>query len=104
MSDIEPAWLSAVEVARLVRGGMLDSQVVVQAHLEAIERLDRRVHAYIHVHRNAMAPEGEFSGVTMAGKDSQRGAGMPSAYATSSWRDRNSTDDCVAQERTRSRA
>src|SRR5438445_6405211 len=77
MSDIEPAWLSAVEVARLVRGGMLDSQVVVQAHLEAIERLDRRIHAYIHVDRNAMAPEGEFSGVTMAVKDSQPVAACP---------------------------
>src|SRR4030088_1688413 len=98
MSDIEPAWLSAVEVARLVRGGMLDSQAVVQAHLEAIERLDRRFHAYIHVDRNAMAPEGEFRGVTMAVKDSQPVAGMPYTYATPSWKDRIATDDAVAGE------
>ena len=38
MSDIEPAWLSAVEVARLVRGGMLDRQAVVQAHLRVLIR------------------------------------------------------------------
>src|SRR2546428_1463728 len=101
MSDIEPAWLSAVEVARLVRGSMLDSQAVVQAHLEAIERLDRRIHAYIHVNRDAMAPEGEFSGVTMAVKDSQPVAGMPYTYATPSWKDRIATDDAVAVERAR---
>src|SRR5256712_1238498 len=101
MSDIEPAWLSAVEVARLVRGSMLDSQAVVQAHLEAIERLDRRVHAYSHVDRNAMAPEGECSGVPMAVKDSQPVAGMPYTYATPSWKDRIATDDAVAVERAR---
>src|SRR5205807_8739871 len=101
MSDIEPAWLSAVEVARLVRGGMLDRQAVVQAHLEAIERLDRRIHAYIHVNRDATAPEGEFSGVTMAVKDSQPVAGMPYTYATPSWKDRIATDDAVAVERAR---
>jgi Asp-tRNA(Asn)/Glu-tRNA(Gln) amidotransferase A subunit family amidase len=101
MSDIEPAWLSAVEVARLVRGGMLDSQAVVQAHLDAIDRLDRRIHAYIHVDRSARAPEGEFSGVTMAVKDSQPVAGMPYTYATPSWKDRIATDDAVPVERAR---
>src|SRR5216683_1713261 len=53
MSSQDAAWLSAGEIVRLVNGQELDPQEVVRAHLDAIERLDPRIHAYIHVDRQA---------------------------------------------------
>jgi amidase len=96
------AWLSAVEIARRVSAGDLDPQAVVQAHLAAIDRLDPRIHAYIHVDRSAHSLQGPYSGVTMSVKDSQPVAGMPYTYATPSWRDRVADEDAVAVARARS--
>jgi amidase len=64
---------------------------VVQAHLDAIDRFDSRIHAYIHVDRHARSS----SGVTLAVKDSQPVAGMPWTFATPSWRDRIAQQDSV---------
>jgi Asp-tRNA(Asn)/Glu-tRNA(Gln) amidotransferase A subunit family amidase len=93
-----PRWLSATEAGRLVRARELDPQDVVSAHLDAIERFDSRIHAYIHVDRNARST----SGVTLAVKDSVPVAGMPYTYATPSWRDRVADSDAVAVVRARS--
>ena len=91
-------WLSASEAAQRVRSGELNPQDVVQAHLDAIDRFDSRIHAYIHVDRNARST----SGVTLAVKDSQPVAGMPFTFATPSWRDRVATEDSVPVARAKS--
>src|SRR2546425_8601942 len=90
-------WLSAEEAMRQVRAGDLDPKAVVQAPLDAIDRFDGRIHAYIHVDRDARST----SGVTLAVKDSQPVAGMPYTYGTSSWRDRIADEDAVPVARTR---
>src|ERR1700682_2684177 len=95
-------WLSAVEIARRVSAGDLDPQAGVQAHLAAIDRLDPRLHAYIHVDRAAHSSPGPYAGVTISVKDSQPVAGMPYTYATPSWRDGVANEDAVAVARARS--
>src|SRR5438094_4366179 len=81
-----------------VRSGDLKPQEVVDAHLDAIDLFDSRIHAYIHVDRNARTT----SGVTLAVKDSQPVAGMPYTYGTQSWRDRIAEVDAVPVARARS--
>lgn len=96
-----PAWLSAVEVVRAVRGGELGSQDVVEAHLERIARLDGRVHAYVHVDRGARAGRGPLAGVTLAVKDSQPVAGMPWTWGSARYRDRIARQDAIPVARAR---
>ena len=96
------AWLAAAEIARRVNSGDMDPQAVVNAHLDAIDRLDSRIHAYIHVDRNARSSSGPHAGVTLAVKDSQPVAGMPYTYGTPSWRDRTAGEDAVPVARARS--
>jgi len=91
-------WLSATDAMQRVRAGDLKPQEVVDAHLDAIDRFDSRIHAYIHVDRNARTT----SGVTLAVKDSQPVAGMPYTYGTPSWRDRIAEVDAVPVARARS--
>jgi len=91
-------WLSASDAAQRVRNGEMNPQDVVQAHLDAIDRFDSQIHAYIHVDRNAHSS----SGVPLAVKDSQPVAGMPFTFATPSWRDRVATDDSVPVARAKS--
>src|SRR2546430_16651595 len=81
-----------------VRAGDLKPQEVVDAHLDAIDRFDPRIHAYIHVDRMARTT----SGVTLAVKDSQPVAGMPYTYGTTSWRDRIAEVDTAPVARARS--
>lgn len=88
MSDAR--WAPAGEIGRAVK-----PQSVVDAHLESIERLDGRIHAYIHVDPGARPQPGPSSGVTLAVKDSMPVAGMPFTYATPSWRDRVATEDGI---------
>ncbi len=102
MGDSDARWLPATDIVRLVGAGSLDPQVVVRAHLAAIERLDPRIHAYIHVDREAHSSPGPYAGVTLAVKDSQPVAGMPYTYGTASWRDRVTETDAVAVARARS--
>jgi Asp-tRNA(Asn)/Glu-tRNA(Gln) amidotransferase A subunit family amidase len=87
-------WLSTAEILQRKP----DPQSVVDAHLEAIDRFDPRIHAYIYVDRKARST----SGVTLAVKDSQPVAGMPYTYATPSWRDRIAEEDAVPVARARS--
>ena len=95
MSATAPRWIGANDIAHRVRDQALDPQAVVDAHVEAIERFDSRVHAFIHVDRSARAQQGPYSGVTLAVKDSVPVAGMPFTYATPSWRDRVATEDGI---------
>ena len=97
MIEASVRWLSATEAAHRVSAGQANPQDVVQAHLDAIDRFDSRIHAYIHVDRNARSA----SGVTLAVKDSQPVAGMPYTYGTQSWRDRIAEQDAVPVSRAR---
>ncbi len=90
-------WLAATEIMRQVGAGELAPQSVVRAHLEAIERFDSKIHAYIYVDPNAQST----SGVTLAVKDQQPVAGMPYTYGTPSWRDRIAAEDAVPVARAR---
>ena len=80
------AWLSATEIARRVASGDLDPQEVVRAHLDAIDQLDPRLHAYVHVDREARAGTGPLAGVTVAVKDNLPVAGMPWTHGSAVWR------------------
>ena len=101
MKDTSPAWLTAVEIARRVAAGMLDPQEVVRAHLDEIDRRDPRVHAYVHVDRDARASTGLLGGVTVAVKDNLPVAGMPWTYGSAVWRDRVPDQDTVSVARAR---
>jgi Asp-tRNA(Asn)/Glu-tRNA(Gln) amidotransferase A subunit family amidase len=101
MSDDRAAWLSAGEIVRLVGTGKLDPQAVLHAQLAAIERLDPRIHAYIHVDKNARAGAGPMSGVTLAVKDNLPVAGMPWTDGSAVWRDRIPDADTVPVSRAR---
>jgi amidase len=101
MKEVAVEWLSVGEIAREVNAGALDPQAVVRAHLDAIDRHDPRIHAYIHVDRQAKVGNGPLAGVTLAVKDSQPVAGMPWTYATPSWRDRIAEEDAVPVMRAR---
>lgn len=94
-------WIGVAEIKRLVSESRLDPQEVVAAHLEAIERLDPRIHAFVHVDRRARAAEGALAGVTLAVKDSQPVAGMPWTYGTPSWKDRIADEDAIPVARAR---
>lgn len=101
MSDSELAWLSAAEIVRRVNTHELDPQAVVRAHLDAIDHFDSRVHAYVHVDRNARAGDGPLSGVTLAVKDNLPVAGMPWTDGSAVWRDRVPEGNTVPVERAR---
>jgi Asp-tRNA(Asn)/Glu-tRNA(Gln) amidotransferase A subunit family amidase len=101
MSVTEQAWLSATEIVHRVSTHKLDPQAVVRAHLDAIDRLDSRVHAYVYVDRNARAAGGALSGVTLAVKDNLPVAGMPWTDGSAVWRDRVPGEDTVPVARAR---
>src|SRR6202162_24220 len=101
MSQNQPAWLSAGEIVHRVRTRELDPQAVVRAHLDAIDRLDSQVHAYVYVDRNARASAGPLSGVTLAVKDNLPVAGMPWTDGSAVWRDRIPHEDTVPVARAR---
>jgi Asp-tRNA(Asn)/Glu-tRNA(Gln) amidotransferase A subunit family amidase len=95
------AWLSAIEIARRVGADELDPQQVVRSHLDAIDRLDPGLHAYVHVDRDSRASTGPLAGVTLAVKDSLPVAGMPWTYGSAVWRDRIPDQDTVSVARAR---
>ncbi|HEV2030308.1 MAG TPA: amidase [Candidatus Dormibacteraeota bacterium] len=101
MKNSSPAWLSAVEIARRVGAGDLDSQEVVRVHLDAIDRLDPGIHAYVHVDRDARTSTGPLAGVTLAVKDNLPVAGMPWTEGSAVWRDRVPDEDTVPVARAR---
>jgi Asp-tRNA(Asn)/Glu-tRNA(Gln) amidotransferase A subunit family amidase len=101
MSTNDLVWLPAGEIARRVSARELDPQAVVRAHLEAIERFDPQVHAYVHVDRKANASAGALAGVTLAVKDNLPVAGMPWTDGSAVWRDRVPDEDTVPVARAR---
>lgn len=74
---------------------------VIQAHLEAIDRHDSRIHAYVFVDREARGSDGLLSGVTVAVKDNIPVAGMPWTDGSAVWRDRIADQDDIAVARVR---
>src|SRR5712671_3985649 len=78
-----------------------DAGAVVRAHLAAIDRLEPRIHAYVHVDRKARAGTGSMSGVTLAVKDNLPVAGMPWTDGSAVWRDRVPDEDTIAVARVR---
>src|SRR5438309_693365 len=74
---------------------------IVQAHLEAIDRHDSRIHAYVYVDREARGSDGRLSGVTVAVKDNIPVAGMPWTDGSAVWRDRIAHEDDVGVARVR---
>jgi Asp-tRNA(Asn)/Glu-tRNA(Gln) amidotransferase A subunit family amidase len=78
-----------------------DPQAVVREHLAAIDRLDPKIHAYVHVDRSALAGTGLLAGKTLAVKDNIPVAGMPWTDGSAVWRDRVPAEDAVAVARAR---
>ncbi|HYM96044.1 MAG TPA: amidase [Candidatus Sulfotelmatobacter sp.] len=101
MRSVAPAWLTAAEIARAAAAGEIYPQEIVGAHLEAIDRFDTWVHAYIHVDRDARASDGPLAGTTVAVKDNLPVAGMPWTDGSAAWRDRVASEDCIAVARLR---
>ena len=95
------AWLSAAEIARRVGAGNLDPDEIVRLHVDAIDRLDPGLHAYVHVDRGARAGTGPLAGVTVAVKDNLPVAGMPWTDGSAVWLDRVPGEDTMAVARAR---
>ncbi len=74
---------------------------VVDRYLEAIDRLDSRIHAYVHVDRGARGSEGALGGMTVAVKDNIPVAGLPWTDGSAVWRDRIAEQDDFAVARVR---
>jgi len=79
-----------------------DPQAVVRAHLQAIDRFDPEVHAYVYVDRSARTSNGQMAGVTLAVKDNLPVKGMPWTDGSAVWRDRVPDYDTIAVARARS--
>ena len=73
----------------------------MRTHLEAIDRHDSRIHAFVYVDRGARGSEGVLGGVTVAVKDNIPVAGMPWTDGSAVWRDRVADEDDVAVARVR---
>jgi Asp-tRNA(Asn)/Glu-tRNA(Gln) amidotransferase A subunit family amidase len=73
----------------------------VRAHIDAIDRLDSRVHAYVYVDRDAHSGTGPLAGVTLAVKDNLPVAGMPWTDGSAVWRMRIADEDTVPVARAR---
>ena len=101
VKDTGTRWLSAVELAHRARSGELDLEAVVADQLQAIERIDGRLHAYVHVDRRARGSSGALGGATLAVKDNIPVAGMPWTDGSAVWRDRVPERDAVAVARAR---
>jgi Asp-tRNA(Asn)/Glu-tRNA(Gln) amidotransferase A subunit family amidase len=79
----------------------IDPQAIVKHHLDAIDRHDGQVHAYVHVDRRARSSAGPLAGVTLAVKDNLPVAGMPWTDGSAVWRDRIPDEDAVPVARAR---
>lgn len=101
LNDSELSWLSAGDAARMVAARDIEPDAVVRVHLAAIGRHDTRVHAYVHVDRNARSAAGPLGGVTLAVKDNLPVAGMPWTDGSAVWRDRVPDEDTVPVARAR---
>ena len=73
----------------------------MQAHLEAIDRFDAGVHAYVHVDSRSRGSSGPLAGATLAVKDNLPVAGMPWTDGSAVWRDRVPDEDTIPVARAR---
>ncbi|MEA2643870.1 MAG: aspartyl-tRNA(Asn)/glutamyl-tRNA(Gln) amidotransferase subunit, partial [Chloroflexota bacterium] len=101
MNDSSARWLAVDQIAQRVTAGDLGSTEVVRAHLDAIDRFDPHVHAYVHVDRGARAGSGPLAGGTLAVKDNLAVAGMPWTDGSAVWRDRVPREDTISVARAR---
>ena len=101
MRASSPAWLSAPDIAAGVSAGDLPPQATVDAHLAAIDHHDSRLHAYVHVDRQARSSQGSIAGVTLAVKDNLPVAGMPWTEGSAVWRERIADHDTAPVTRAR---
>jgi amidase len=101
---------SAVQLAELVRAGELSARELVDASLDAIERLDRTVNAFTHLDPDGARATADaiaagdprpFAGVPIAIKDNRAVAGLPITMGSDLWADFVSPVDsfCVARLR-----
>ena len=101
---------SAVQLAASVRAGELSARELVDASLDAIDRLDGRVNAFTYVDADAARAAADaispgdsrpFAGVPIAIKDNRAVAGMPITMGSDLWVDVVSAVDafCVARLR-----
>jgi amidase len=99
-----------VELATSVRAGEFSARELVDASLEAIERLDPRVNAFTYVDADGARAAADavrpgdprpFAGVPIAIKDNRAVAGMPITMGSDLWVDVISPTDafCVARLR-----
>src|SRR4051794_39354628 len=96
-------WKSAVEQARLVRDGECSSRELVEAVLDAVERVDRELNAFVHVSPEAAragadnvaaGDERPLAGVPIAIKDLLAPvAGMPMSWGVAAMKEWVPTED-----------
>src|SRR4051795_9311330 len=99
----ELLWKSALDQARLVREGECSSRELVDATLDAIERVDGELNAYVHVAADAAraaadeverGDERPLAGVPIAVKDLLAPvAGMPMTWGMAAMKDWVPTED-----------
>ena len=76
----DPTRLSAAELADRLAAGELSSVEITQAHLDRIDAVDPKVHAYLHVDRDgALAQAAEADRRRSAGEDVAALTGVPIA-------------------------
>lgn len=103
-AELTPAdlgWLTASQVVRGIRSGLISPKQLVSVTLDRISRLDPRVHAYTYVDRNPAWNPGSIEGVTMAVKDNLAVKGMPWTFGSPKWRTRIADHDSMPVARTR---
>jgi amidase len=103
MGRTDTGWLTATEVQGQVRRGEVSAQHAVDVQLDRIQRLDPRVHAYVHVDRHARAGQGPMAGVTISVKDTDPVRGQPWTAGSPRWRDRIAGHDSLQVRAARER-
>ena len=115
MTDDEIAWLDLSTVARLIRERVLSAELVTQAQLRRIDRLDPKLHAYARVtselalsqaraadQRQAQGQAlGPLHGVPIAVKDLCWTAGIPTAAGMQIYKDFVPDQDATVVKRLR---
>jgi amidase len=99
--DREIGWLGAAEIGDRIRRGKLDRDEVTSAVVRRIDRLDRKVHSFVHVEPQASTGDGLLAGVPVGVKDTQPVAGMRWTSGALKWRERIADHDAIPVARAR---
>ena len=100
---------SASELSRMLSGGEVSSVEVVRAHLQRIEALDAKLHAFTHVfHESALAEAaradaerarghtcGPLHGLPVSVKECYDHAGLATTLGITSWKGRRASRDAA---------